>query len=392
MDALSSMATIAGYKGVLLAANALPRMFPMLMTAAGTIAAARVFIVGAGVAGLQAIATARRLGAKVEAYDVRPAVKEQVQSLGARFVELPLEIGRRRRQGRLREGAGRVVLPPPARDDAQGRRRQRRRHHDRADPRQAGADPGHDRDGRSDGARIGRRRSRGRARRQLRADPARRDRRPPAASRSSGRRIRRRSCRTTPARCTRRTSPRSCCTCSARTARSSRRSRIDTEDEITRETLLTRDGDVVHRASSRSCCTEHVETCGCCSTDERAEQPFTFRILPGTIKTIGRAPRADFMVDAALVSRLHCRLTAGAPSSRSSIWRAPNGTFVNGERGSSARRPQEGDRLGVGAGDVRTVSQSATRALFQRTGSSASRGRWSSALRAPSTRTCHPES
>jgi H+-translocating NAD(P) transhydrogenase subunit alpha len=91
MDALSSMATIAGYKGVLLAANALPRMFPMLMTAAGTISPARVFIVGAGVAGLQAIATARRLGAKVESYDVRPAVKEQVESLGARFVELPLD-------------------------------------------------------------------------------------------------------------------------------------------------------------------------------------------------------------------------------------------------------------------------------------------------------------
>jgi NAD(P) transhydrogenase subunit alpha len=91
MDALSSMATIAGYKGVLLAASALPRMFPMLMTAAGTISPARVFIVGAGVAGLQAIATARRLGAKVEAYDVRPAVKEQVQSMGAKFVELPLE-------------------------------------------------------------------------------------------------------------------------------------------------------------------------------------------------------------------------------------------------------------------------------------------------------------
>jgi NAD(P) transhydrogenase subunit alpha len=93
MDALSSMATVAGYKGVLLAANNLPRMFPMLMTAAGTVAPARVFIVGAGVAGLQAISSARRLGAKVEAYDVRPAVKEQVQSLGARFVELPLEAG-----------------------------------------------------------------------------------------------------------------------------------------------------------------------------------------------------------------------------------------------------------------------------------------------------------
>jgi NAD(P) transhydrogenase subunit alpha len=91
MDALSSMATIAGYKAVLLAAVALPRMFPMLMTAAGTISPARVFVVGAGVAGLQAIATARRLGAKVEAYDVRPAVKEQVMSMGARFVELPIE-------------------------------------------------------------------------------------------------------------------------------------------------------------------------------------------------------------------------------------------------------------------------------------------------------------
>ena len=91
MDALSSMATIAGYKAVLLAADHLPRMFPMLMTAAGTLTAARVFIVGVGVAGLQAIATAKRLGARVEAYDVRPAVKEQVQSLGARFVEMPLE-------------------------------------------------------------------------------------------------------------------------------------------------------------------------------------------------------------------------------------------------------------------------------------------------------------
>lgn len=91
MDALSSMATVAGFKAVLLAAEHLPRMFPMLTTAAGTIPPARVLVVGAGVAGLQAIATARRLGAVVSAYDVRPAVKEQVQSLGARFVELPLE-------------------------------------------------------------------------------------------------------------------------------------------------------------------------------------------------------------------------------------------------------------------------------------------------------------
>jgi NAD(P) transhydrogenase subunit alpha len=91
MDVLSSMATIAGYKAVLLAANHLPKMFPMMMTAAGTLTAAKVFVIGAGVAGLQAIASARRLGAIVQAYDVRPAVKEQIESLGAKFVEMPLE-------------------------------------------------------------------------------------------------------------------------------------------------------------------------------------------------------------------------------------------------------------------------------------------------------------
>jgi H+-translocating NAD(P) transhydrogenase subunit alpha len=91
MDALSSMGTICGYKAVLLAADTLPRIFPMLTTAAGTITPARVLVIGAGVAGLQAIATARRLGAVVSAYDLRPAAKEQVQSLGGRFVELPIE-------------------------------------------------------------------------------------------------------------------------------------------------------------------------------------------------------------------------------------------------------------------------------------------------------------
>jgi len=92
MDALSSMATACGYKAVLIAADTLPRIFPMLTTAAGTITPARVLVIGVGVAGLQAIATGRRLGAVVSAYDVRPAVKEQVQSLGGRFVELPLEV------------------------------------------------------------------------------------------------------------------------------------------------------------------------------------------------------------------------------------------------------------------------------------------------------------
>lgn len=93
MDVLSSQANLAGYKAVLIAANALPKLLPMMMTAAGTITPARIFVIGAGVAGLQAIATAKRLGAVVTAYDVRPAVKEQIESLGARFLELPLDAG-----------------------------------------------------------------------------------------------------------------------------------------------------------------------------------------------------------------------------------------------------------------------------------------------------------
>ena len=91
MDALSSMGTICGYKAAVLAAQTLPRLFPMLTTAAGTIIAARVFVIGAGVAGLQAIATARRLGAVTSAYDLRPTAKEQVQSVGGRFIELPIQ-------------------------------------------------------------------------------------------------------------------------------------------------------------------------------------------------------------------------------------------------------------------------------------------------------------
>jgi NAD(P) transhydrogenase subunit alpha len=121
MDALSSMGTICGYKAVLLAATSHLRIFPMMTTAAGTITPARVFVIGAGVAGLQAIATARRLGAVISAYDLRPAAKEQVQSLGGRFVELPIEAkdaqdaqGYARAQGedfyrRQRELLGQVV-------------------------------------------------------------------------------------------------------------------------------------------------------------------------------------------------------------------------------------------------------------------------------------------
>lgn len=93
MDVLSSMATVQGYRAVLLAAVELPKLFPMMMTAAGTLTAARVFVIGVGVAGLQAIATAKRLGGIVQAYDVRPQCREQVESLGGKFVELPLEAG-----------------------------------------------------------------------------------------------------------------------------------------------------------------------------------------------------------------------------------------------------------------------------------------------------------
>ncbi len=151
MDVLSSMATIAGYKAVLLAADALPRMFPMLMTAAGTVAAARVFVIGAGVAGLQAIATARRLGAIVQGYDLRPAVREEVESLGAKFVELPLPTSED-------DGSGGYAQ---AMDDDFYRRqrelmhsvvtRMRRRDHDCCCAGQTGADVGDRRHGAVDG-------------------------------------------------------------------------------------------------------------------------------------------------------------------------------------------------------------------------------------------------
>ena len=113
MDALSSMATICGYKAVLLAAETSSRIFPMMTTAAGTITPARVFVIGAGVAGLQAIATARRLGAVASAYDMRPAAKEQVQSLGGRFVELAHR-GPRMRRTRAATARRRTKLSTPA--------------------------------------------------------------------------------------------------------------------------------------------------------------------------------------------------------------------------------------------------------------------------------------
>ena len=112
MDVLSSQANIAGYKAVLLAANAYQRLMPMMMTAAGTIKAGRVVILGAGVAGLQAIATAKRLGAVIEASDVRPAVKEQIESLGAKFIDVPYETDEERE---IAQGVGGYARPmPPA--------------------------------------------------------------------------------------------------------------------------------------------------------------------------------------------------------------------------------------------------------------------------------------
>ncbi|QKE65029.1 Re/Si-specific NAD(P)(+) transhydrogenase subunit alpha [Aquipseudomonas campi] len=111
LDVLSSQANIAGYKAVMLAANHYPRFMPMLMTAAGTVKAARVLILGAGVAGLQAIATAKRLGAVIEASDVRPAVKEQIESLGAKFVDVPFETDEERE---CAQGVGGYARPMPA--------------------------------------------------------------------------------------------------------------------------------------------------------------------------------------------------------------------------------------------------------------------------------------
>jgi NAD(P) transhydrogenase subunit alpha len=110
MDVLSSQANIAGYKAVMMAADKYPRFFPMLMTAAGTVKAARVVILGVGVAGLQAIATAKRLGAVIEASDVRPSVKEQVESLGARFIEVPYETAEEKEAA---EGVGGYARPMP---------------------------------------------------------------------------------------------------------------------------------------------------------------------------------------------------------------------------------------------------------------------------------------
>ena len=174
MDALSSQATVSGYRAVLIAAQEQGRFFPMLMTAAGTIPPAQVLVLGAGVAGLQAIATARRLGAVVTAFDVRAAVKEQVQSLGAKFLEVEGSADAEAAGGYARElteeeqQAQRDAL-------AAADREVRRRHHDRARARPPGAEAGHRRRRERDEAGQRDRRPRRRGGRQLRAGQAGRD-------------------------------------------------------------------------------------------------------------------------------------------------------------------------------------------------------------------------
>ena len=159
-----SQANIAGYKAVMIAADNYQRFFPMLMTAAGTVKAARVVILGVGVAGLQAIATAKRLGAVIEASDVRPSVKEQVESLGAKFIDVPYETAEEKEAA---EGVGGYARPMPqswldrqkvevAKRVAAGRHR----HHHRADPGPRGAGAGHRGDGQGDEAGLGDRRHR----------------------------------------------------------------------------------------------------------------------------------------------------------------------------------------------------------------------------------------
>ncbi len=177
MDALSSQATVSGYLSTLAAAERLPKFFPMFMTAAGTIPPAKVLVLGAGVAGLQAIATARRLGAQVRAYDVRAAAKEEVQSLGRQLRGARARVPGGR--GRLRPGAVRGVPGPPARADQQRGGRRRRGHHHRGRPRPPGPGPRDHGHGRAHGRGVGHRRHGRRQRRQLRGLGAGPGHRPP---------------------------------------------------------------------------------------------------------------------------------------------------------------------------------------------------------------------
>ena len=204
MDVLSSQANLAGYRAVIDGLAEFDRVMPMLMTAAGTVPPAKVFVIGAGVAGLQAIATARRLGAVVSATDIRPAAKEEIESLGAKFVGVvkaeaataggyARELSDEDRKQQAEMVAQHIEGPGPG-------------DHHGADPRPAGAAPGDPRDGREHAAGIGDRGSGGRERRQRRGQRGRQGGRRSAASRSSAtptclRAWRRRPARSTPAIC-----------------------------------------------------------------------------------------------------------------------------------------------------------------------------------------------
>ena len=178
MDVLSSQSNLAGYKAVVDAAAAFERALPMMMTAAGTVPAARVFVMGVGVAGLQAIATARRLGAIVTATDVRPAVKEQVASLGAKFIAVEdEEFKQAETAGGYAKEMSDAYKKKQAALVAEHVKKPGHRHHHGADPGPAGAEAHLQGDDREHEARLDHRRSRGRARRQCRARQARRDRR-----------------------------------------------------------------------------------------------------------------------------------------------------------------------------------------------------------------------
>ena len=180
MDVLSSQANLAGYKALVDAMAGYSRVLPMMMTAAGTVTPAKVFIVGAGVAGLQAIATARRMGAVVTATDVRPAAREETESLGAKFVGFVPE--RRRDQGRLRSAADARGAGRAGEDGGRAPQEPGHRRHHGADPRPQGAADHHRRDGAVDEAGGGRARHGGRERRQCRGQRARRDGHASAAS------------------------------------------------------------------------------------------------------------------------------------------------------------------------------------------------------------------
>jgi NAD/NADP transhydrogenase alpha subunit len=169
MDVLSSQAAVAGYECALIAADHSPKFFPMLTYAAGTIRPAKVLVIGAGVAGLQAIATAKRLGAMVSGYDVRPETKEQIESLGAKFVDTGVSAAGA--GGYARELTDEEKRSRPT--SSAGHRRVRRADHHRRDPRQEGAGDRHRRDGGAHEAGLGGRRHGGRERRQRGRHPGR---------------------------------------------------------------------------------------------------------------------------------------------------------------------------------------------------------------------------